>query len=346
MNTVRASQPNRLARTGTKHHPNPTKEQHPVTASTPIRLVLSTTQDVVEAVPTLLGFHPENSFVMVAVANSRHPFGGRVDLPVTIDEIPDVISAMIGPALRNDAHRVLLYLYDDEQQWPDLLEIAHAAFESAGIGVVDLVHVHHGTADSKNRPLDTVILDQPGKIAAQAAYQGRAASRDRAAHIARVASKVDPRLYFPTEDIAPEDACAYAGRVIDRIAGEELTLEEVVHLAAAVHDPDARDRILGHIMATPKTPGGADWWASVARNTLSCAETQHLFGLIALGLYMNGEGSLCWTVIDRAPLRTNLVDLALQVVGLGINPDRVADQWGDLVETADQPNHPGLKENA
>lgn len=313
-----------------------------MTARTPMRLVLSTTQDVVEAVPAILGFHPHDSFVMLAVDGSNSVFGGRSDLATDIDEIPSAISAMLYPAVSNNAKGVILFVYDDEPRWPYLLEAAYAAYEEAGVPVIDLIHVHHGTADSKKRPHETVTLDQPGKIAAQVAYEGFAASRDREEHVTRVASDVDPARFLPAYEFTPEEARDFAAHVRNRIAGEELTLDEVIRLAAAVHDDVARDLLLERIMTTSRTPGGHKWWASVARNTPSCADTQHLFGLIALGLYTNGEGALCWGVLDRAPVRTNLVNLALQLLRQGVKPDRVAEHLA--LDFADLPDN--TKENA
>lgn len=300
-----------------------------MTARHPTHLTMKSTQDLVEAVPLFLSFHPHNSFVMVALPDATgvsHAFGGRVDLPESVEGITDCLASFMGPALRNDAKRVILYVYDELEDWPPLLEIANAMFESAGIAVIDLIHVHHGVGDSKQRPDDRATIAQPGRIAAQGVADGHVAEASREAYVARVASTVDPSLFLPTTEITGPDAHAYVDWVIDRIGGEELTVEQVVSLAAALHDPDARDRLLEHVTTT-HVPGGEHWWASVARNTPSCPDTQHMFGVIALGLYVHGTTPLAWAVLERAPVHTFLVDVAHKVLSVGLEPDRFLEAF-------------------
>lgn len=300
-----------------------------MTAIQPRRLTMKSTQDLVEAVPLFLSFHPHNSFVMVALPTATgvaHAFGGRIDLPETVEDITDCLASFLGPARRNHAQRVILYVYDDHEEWPPLLDIANAMFESEGIAVVDLIHVHHGVGHSKKRPEDHAIIAQPGQIAAQGVADGHVTEASREAYVTRVASTVDPRLFYPTSEITEHDARAYVEWIIDRIGREELTVEQVASLAAALHDPDARDRLLQQI-TTATVPGGEHWWASVARNTPSCPETQHLFGPIALGLYLHGTTPLAWAVLERAPVHTFLVDVAHKVLGLGLDPNRFLEAY-------------------
>ena len=313
-----------------------------MTANEPTRLTMKTTQDLVEVVPLFLSFHPHNSFVMVALPTATslsNAFGGRIDLPESVEDITDCLTAFMSPALRNNAKRVILYIYDDLEEWPPLLEIASAMFESAGIAVVDLLHVHHGVGDSKRRPDDRATIAEPGRIAVQGVADGRVTEASREAYVARVASTVDPRLFYPTSEITEHDAHAYVDWVIDRIGREELTVEQVVSLAGALHHPDARDRLLDQI-TTARVPGGDYWWASVARNTPSCPDTQHLFGPIALGLYVHGTTPLAWAVLDRAPVHTALVDIAHKVIDIGLDPSRFLEAFNradeSVGEEADQ----------
>src|SRR3954447_13801421 len=85
--------------------------------STPRRadvVKLTGLDDIVAAVPHLLGFHPRESLVAVAMTGPRErlEFSMRVDLPAEGDEA-QVAALCVRAMCRADAQRVLLFVYTD-----------------------------------------------------------------------------------------------------------------------------------------------------------------------------------------------------------------------------------------
>lgn len=96
-----------------------------------------TPEDVLAAVPIVLGFAPEESVVMLTFG-SEHPFHARLDLPDTEADRLEAARALVGPALRHGVDRVLFVLYtDDAELAVACAAVLDGAFTGAGIEVVD-----------------------------------------------------------------------------------------------------------------------------------------------------------------------------------------------------------------
>ena len=76
-------------------------------------LAARTPEDVLAAVPVVLGFVPEESVVMLTFG-AEHPFHARLDLPVTAAECQEAAEALVGPAVRHGVRSVLFVLYADD----------------------------------------------------------------------------------------------------------------------------------------------------------------------------------------------------------------------------------------
>ena len=90
--------------------------------------------DLLALVPGVLGFHPEDSVVLMTVGDGERPLHARVDLPardpVAVDDLVQYLAAL---AARSDLRRVVVLVYGDD---PGLAEAIVRPFDAllSGIG--------------------------------------------------------------------------------------------------------------------------------------------------------------------------------------------------------------------
>jgi hypothetical protein len=70
--------------------------------------------DLVASVPLLLGFHPEESAVLLTVGGATDPFFARVDLPSGPDDVEVVVEDLCEVAGRHGLRSVALVLFTDD----------------------------------------------------------------------------------------------------------------------------------------------------------------------------------------------------------------------------------------
>ena len=79
----------------------------------PPSLVASTPEDLLAMVPIVIGFAPSESVVMLTF-EAEHCFHARVDLPARVDDVDDLVAALLEPAQRNGVRRVVFVFYTDD----------------------------------------------------------------------------------------------------------------------------------------------------------------------------------------------------------------------------------------
>ena len=75
-------------------------------------LVARSPEDLLAAVPLVLGFVPESSVVMLTFG-AEHSFHARVDLVTDDADLPELSSALLSPVLRHGVERVDRELGDE-----------------------------------------------------------------------------------------------------------------------------------------------------------------------------------------------------------------------------------------
>lgn len=70
--------------------------------------------DLLALAPGLLGFHPEDSVVLLTVGGASQPFHARVDLPTDVEDIEALADYLADVAVRGGVARVALLLYTDD----------------------------------------------------------------------------------------------------------------------------------------------------------------------------------------------------------------------------------------
>ena len=70
--------------------------------------------DLLALVPSLLGFHPEDSVVVLTVGDATQPFHARVDLPTDPVGVEDLAAHLAEVAARNGVTRLAVVVYSDD----------------------------------------------------------------------------------------------------------------------------------------------------------------------------------------------------------------------------------------
>ncbi|MEH1012693.1 DUF4192 domain-containing protein [Micromonospora sp. CPCC 206060] len=150
--------------------------------------------DLIAAVPYLLGFHPTDSVVVVAMRGKRVVFAARGDLPaagLSSSETARYISDMI---FRQDAGSATVLGYGPADRVTPAVDAVRVALEAGGLRVLDVLRVTDGRYWSylcpdpgccppEGRPYDA----GSSEVTAAAVFAGEVAYPDRASLAAEVA---------------------------------------------------------------------------------------------------------------------------------------------------------------
>lgn len=314
------------------------------TARTPV--------DLLAVVPFVIGFHPEDSVVMLTFAESGHPgreaasFHARVDLPLVEAEQRQVAGLLHEVATRHRAEAVGLVLYTDDvaaaRLFADLLvpPLLHD-----DIAVIDVIRVDQDRFFSVDDP------DDPGTpydlsahpFTATQVLQGRVAHESRAAlrdtligndddcdAMETAAQVVVDRLV----DIA-RGAGALSALMVEEARWVQESLQALLGGTAPPSDADAA-RLLVLVsfealrevawseMSRSNAPQHVELWRGLVRRA-----PVHLRagagGLLGFAAWLAGDGALAWCALERC---------------FEADPDdQLGQHVASLVETA---THPGV----
>lgn len=160
----------------------------PVPAQASPGLLLDSTEDVLGAVPYLLGFHPADSLVVIGM-RGRWPRGRlhltvRWDLPTAASELDQALPLLV----REEVTQVVVVGYGPGPLVTPQVDAAVALFRRSGVRLVDALRVEGGRywsylcSDTACCPVDgTPYERQAGVVAAHATVHGLVALPDREA---------------------------------------------------------------------------------------------------------------------------------------------------------------------
>ncbi|MEU5934522.1 DUF4192 domain-containing protein [Micromonospora sp. NPDC047187] len=300
----------------------------------PRTLRLTSRDDIVVAVPYLLGFHPTDSLVCIALEDRRIQFVARLDLPE-----PSALDDFTPPAahtaalLAQNASAVILVGYGPADRVAPATTALSAALQSIDVTVPEVLRV----ADGRYWCLcgapgcaDGVAYDPSGStVPAEAVYLGIAPLPDRAAlqdlitpvtgpdrermraatetALRRLAGILtdgrDPTTAAggqppssPPEQVVTDGVTAVRQAYERAERGEILSDDDVAWLTAVLMVPEVRD----HAWITGD---GSDaqrrLWTDVTRRAtpgLSAAPAC----LLAITAYLDGDGAMARIGVDRA----------------------------------------------
>lgn len=274
--------------------------------------------DVLAAVPALLGFHPQDSLVLICLDHQGQvQVAVRADLPQSADEPPLAAQlAQCGPV--RGAHRVLAVVVS-EQDRPTLRDHLHATLAAREIGLRSFL-LPAFTAGTRWRCLDgdnagaSGALPDPdaNALRAHGAVTGRVVHGSREeiadlfapdddAAVARRAAAITAALASP---LPTSEQSAEVVREALRAAhrGElDFTDTQVAQLAIALSDPRVRDAALATAVpdTTPIAQAARAMWTCLTRLTPAPerAEPAVLAGYVA---YLAGDGATARVALDTA----------------------------------------------
>ncbi|MEV4540075.1 DUF4192 domain-containing protein [Micromonospora echinaurantiaca] len=292
------------------------------------RLAVRSPADLIAAVPYLLGFHPADSVVVVAMRGRRITFAARADLPEPASEADPPARHLAGVIARQQADSATVIGYGPATRVTPAVDAVRAALAGAGLAVLDALRVTDGRwwsylcAEPECCPPDGSPYD-PGASAVPAAavVAGQVALPDRAALVAQVApvdgpvrvamrratARAERRLTDLLDQAPPADllggrSLRAAGVAAVRAAlrrqrrGERLTDDEVAWLSLLLTHLPVRDH------AWDRTDGrDADiaLWTDVLRRAepeLTAAPAS----LLAFAAWRAGQGALAAVALERA----------------------------------------------
>ncbi|TDC38401.1 DUF4192 domain-containing protein [Micromonospora sp. KC213] len=298
-----------------------------MTATDRPRLTVRSPADLIAAVPYLLGFHPADSVVVVAMRGRRIVFAARADLPDRGTD-PGLPARQLGDVLtRQDAEAATVLGYGPADRVTPTVDAVRDALTTAGLAVLDALRVTDGRywsylCDGEDCcPPDGTPYDAgTSQVTATAVFAGQVALPDRAALAAlvtpgdghdaaamrRAGVRAERRLLTlldqaPAADVLDGRAVRVAGTDAVRGAlrrhrrGERLTDDEVAWLTLLLTHLPVRDH------AWERTDGrdeDIDLWSDVLRR----AEEELIAApasLLAFAAWRAGQGALAAVALER-----------------------------------------------
>jgi hypothetical protein len=301
-------------------------------------------EDLLAAVPVVLGFRPEQSLVMLTF-DARRTFHARVDLPTPseIDEaVPDLAEVLLSACRTHGVGRVAFVIYGDD---PAIAETVAAGlvpvFEAGGVGVLEVlradagswwrVPTHPGEAPTGPTPYD----DESHPFAAAAVFAGRVTHSSREALRATVAPiPVERRrvadLIVALPETEPADVLDIVGRCVSaRVDPDEA---EAARILRSVTRVDVRDAAL-YAVSRSNAADHLRVWTDLLRRAPD-SQVPDVAAVTAFCAWQAGDGALAWCALDRCfevdpehRLGTCLAECLTRAVP--------PDTWGEVVDESE-----------
>lgn len=298
---------------------------NPYTARSPV--------DLLAAVPYVLGFHPEDSIVLLTFGPGES-FHARLDLPVVEHEQRAVVALLHEVIRRNGSSRIALLLYtEDRCAAASFDEIAVEVLIDAGIEIVDILRVtgetFHPADDIEDAGTPYDLTSHP--FTAEQVLRGRVVHDSRASladsligtndedteRIAEAADRAADSLLAVGHRIvklsAPGTEPTLPGSLVSELEVQARWLQRTIR--HALPDPgvmsstdagrvlvlvalEALREVAWAEMTRPDASRHIELWRSLVRRApadLRCGPA----ALLAFAAWLAGEGALAWCALDR-----------------------------------------------
>lgn len=298
-----------------------------MTSTERAKLAVRSPADLIAAVPYLLGFHPADSVVAVALRGRQIIFAARADLPAPSTDPVEQARHLAGVILRQGAEAATVVGYGPPERVTPSVDALRVALAGAGLEVLDALRVtddrwwSYLCAEADCCPPEGRRHDSTAnQVTASAVFAGQVALPDRAALVAQVAPVDGPardsaraataragvRLaelveQAPESDLLGGRALRSAGVAAVREAqrrqrrGERLDDDEVAWLTVLMTHLPVRDH------AWERTDGrdrDIALWTDVLRRAepeLTAAPG----ALLAFAAWRAGQGALAAVALER-----------------------------------------------
>lgn len=302
-----------------------------------------TPEDLLAVVPAVLGFHPEESLVMLTFGG-RRSFHARVDLPEEPGHVGAVVDLMLTPALRQRPDTVLFVAYSTDAVRAAATALhASDVFDDHGFTVIrplrsDGTSWFHVTRDEDPERAEPHPYDvSTHALTAQSVLDGRVTLASRAAVAASLAADpeatagvLDAWLAQLAEPVADQaEVRALLGRGL--AGAPALTDREVARLAHACLDPTVRDAAWCDLQRAT-VEAQLDFWREVVVRTPEVL-VAGVAAVLGFAAWLAGHGALAWCAVDRsfaADPACSLARLVADLLQAAVPPTA----WSDIAGTA------------
>jgi Domain of unknown function (DUF4192) len=274
-------------------------------------LTASGPEDLLAAVPVVLGFHPCDSLVMLTFG-ARRAFHARLDLPPPGDAaaVAEVAETLLEPSRTHEVQRVAFVVYSgDAGLAAGLAAGLVPAFVAEGIGVVDVIRADGGwwrrvpvradAEESEPAPYD----DNHHAFNAQAVFEGRVTLTSREELRATIAPDVPCRERWSVlVDRLPPPGAAEVIQARALVAGWVSTGsdpddEGAAQVLVAVCRSDVRDAVL-YSVTRDTARDHVRVWAALLRGAPD-RQVPDTAAVTAFCAWQCGQGALAWCALDR-----------------------------------------------
>jgi hypothetical protein len=295
------------------------------------RLTAKNPGDLLAMVPYVLGFHPEDSVVILTLGDAGHRFHARVDIPTDPVDIAGLVDYLAGVVRANRLTAAALVVYcDDEKVAEAVAEPLAARFEAEGVAVPMALRADGqrwftlAGCSIPGPPAGTPYDVGSHPITAQGVVEGKVTLRSRAElrdslvgadpeEVEAVGRAADEALMrfaaaarHPLGPPAPEAARAHQvqeGHWVDhrvrRFLRDRSRLDaaDVGRLLVALASIEVRD-VAWSQMRQANAAVHVDLWRDVVRRAPLdlLAPPAALLGFAA---WLAGDGALAWCAVDR-----------------------------------------------
>jgi hypothetical protein len=283
--------------------------------------VARTPTDLIAVVPTVLGFHPQDSVVLLTFGPPGRAFHARVDLPLESSEQKAVADVLVDAVLANGVRRAAVLVYtDDVEAALAQAQLLVGRLVELDVEVIEVLRVDDGRWHRvpEDGSAGTAYELETHPFTAQRVFEGHVVHRDR--------EELVDSLVGTDEDDAVAVALA-ATRFADLVATSQEASDPAYaflrtearwlqrRIRTRVHDrrqldPADAGRLLVLASLVPTRDVA---WAEITRETcephvdlwreLVRRSPRHLLpgasSLLAFAAWQHGDGALAWCAIDR-----------------------------------------------
>ena len=302
--------------------------------------------DVLALIPFTLGFHPEDSLVLVTLGAGSRPFHARIDLPDGLEELGCVVERLVLAAVRNDAERAMVVLYTEDEC---LAEAAAAmlggALAAAGVAVLLSMRAdgHRwyplGVDSWDTRALEGVPYDvRSHELTSLSVLEGKVTFRNREELVDSL-TPVDPEAveelftaYAALGRLDPSDRSLLVaeGRwLVEQLRmrldrSDPMPASTAARVLRAVGERDVRDLAWCEITARDAEAHVRLWRDLVRRSPEELVAP--VAGLLAFSAWLAGDGALAWCAVDRS-LRADPDHVLARLVGRALDAAMPPSSW-------------------
>ena len=302
--------------------------------------------EVLQVLPYLLGFHPEESVVLIALRDRRILVSARYDLKAP----PEMAVPWMVAAGREGATSILVVLYSATLDGPPLAHREHAdrLAELAAdreLTLTDRLAVgadRWWSYDCSNRrccPPEGTPIDRAGAAAVGAVAEGLVSLPRRSdleaelaplpGRVVQVSGALERADHDRPVDLSPEEHRARDWATVRRFVREcerrqdPIPADEAAAVLWALRDLHVRDATLGHLVDGPQ-PQVTRAWAELVQMAPPLWRAP-VATLYAFWCYAAGQGARTNVGIEVALAADpdySMAHLLDQVVGSGVHPQR------------------------